>query len=173
MLSFLDARLWFQNCHQMMDKLSSNNALISEFCEIFVSLFYSCGKSCVSRRRHISSSLWGSEYSQKPLGGRNIRLFHKRRISVPPRVLLTPSRKGDIYETASWSYTGENDEYSPDLSRLPWCLVIYLCRFLLYHTNLFEDASNIKQRHSLFICRIYNTFRPESWGEVFIKIVLL
>ena len=30
----------------MMGKLSSNNALISEFCEIFVSLFYSCGKSC-------------------------------------------------------------------------------------------------------------------------------
>ena len=40
MLSFLDAGIWFQNCHQMMDKLSSNNALISEFCEIFVSLFF-------------------------------------------------------------------------------------------------------------------------------------
>ena len=35
MLGFLDTQIQFPACHQMIGKLSSNNAIISESCEIF------------------------------------------------------------------------------------------------------------------------------------------
>ena len=52
-------------------------------------------------QRDMSLHLFGEALFSKTFGERNILLFYKKRISLPPKVFVDPFRKGDLNETAS------------------------------------------------------------------------